>query len=592
MRTKIIISIFFIAWFTLLVRLYYLSIESNKYYETLSNKNTIKIEAIAPIRGEISDVNGKPIAINKLGFKIAIRPHIRDKNHLEKIIKSVVTLLPNLSYEKLLELYIRRDSSYYHNPIIVVDFISYDKIIPIYSKLNLLEDVKITAAPKRFYPNGSVAAHIIGYVAKANSKDMDSNPYARLIGTMGKSGIEKFYNGYLQGSAGERTIKVSAFNKEIAELSLLKPIENQNIQLNIDLELQHYIAALFKDKSGSVVVMDIDGRVLAAGSYPEYDLNTFVGGISLKKWKILINDPNIPFTNKIIHGLYPPGSIIKTGLGLGYITTELSEWESTVCSGSMKLGNRNFRCWKRWGHGETSLIKAIRESCDDYFYKGSLKVGIKRMSDILKRYGLGKKTGIDLPREFIGTVPSRAWKRKKYNQPWYIGETLNSSIGQGDFLSTPIQMTQFTALMATGKLITPYITKKIGNIENYTTSKDILTSEEKMKLPLIKRAMYEVCNHKKGTATKYINSKVKIAGKTGTAQVVSIPQEIKERIKEEDMEYYTRSHAWLTTYGPYKNPQYIVTVLVEHGGHGGSAGGKIVSSIYDKLLEKGYIKTK
>ncbi len=409
---------------------------------------------------------------------------------------------------------------------------------------------------------------------------------------MGKSGIEKFYNGYLQGSAGERTIKVSAFNKEIAELSLLKPVENQNIQLNIDLELQHYITTLFKDKSGSVVVMDIDGRVLAAGSYPEYDLNTFVRGISLKKWKILINDPDIPFTNKIIHGLYPPGSTIKTGLGLGYVTTELSEWESSVCSGSMKLGNRNFRCWKRWGHGETSLIKAISESCDDYFYKGSLKVGIKRMSDILKRYGLGKKTGIDLPREFIGTVPSRAWKRKKYNQPWYIGETLNSSIGQGDFLVTPIQMTQFTALMATGKLITPYITKKIGNIENYTISKDILTPDEKMKLPLIQRAMYEVCNHKKGTATKYINSKIKIAGKTGTAQVVAIPQEIKERIREEDMEYYTRSHAWLTAYGPYKNPQYIVTVLVEHGGHGGSAGGKIVSSIYDRLLEKGYIKNR
>ncbi len=592
MRTKIIVSIFFIAWFTLLVRLYYLSIESNKYYETLSNKNTIRVEAIAPIRGEISDINGKPIAINKLGFKIAIKPHIRDKNHLEKIIKSVVTLLPNLSYEKLLKLYRRRDSSYYHNPIIVVDFVSYDKIIPIYSKLNLLEDVKITAAPKRFYPNGSVAAHVIGYVAKANSKDMDNNPYARLIGTMGKSGIEKFYNGYLQGSAGERTIKVSAFNKEIAELSLLKPVENQNIQLNIDLELQHYITTLFKDKSGSVVVMDIDGRVLAAGSYPEYDLNTFVRGISLKKWKILINDPDIPFTNKIIHGLYPPGSTIKTGLGLGYVTTELSEWESSVCSGSMKLGNRNFRCWKRWGHGETSLIKAISESCDDYFYKGSLKVGIKRMSDILKRYGLGKKTGIDLPREFIGTVPSRAWKRKKYNQPWYIGETLNSSIGQGDFLVTPIQMTQFTALMATGKLITPYITKKIGNIENYTISKDILTPDEKIKLPLIQRAMYEVCNHKKGTATKYINSKIKIAGKTGTAQVVAIPQEIKERIREEDMEYYTRSHAWLTAYGPYKNPQYIVTVLVEHGGHGGSAGGKIVSSIYDRLLEKGYIKNR
>ncbi len=592
MRVKIIISIFFIAWFTLLVRLYYISIESNKYYDSLSDKNTIRVESIAPIRGEISDVNAKPIAINKLGFKIAIKPHIYDKKQLNKILKSIVKLLPNLKHEKLLKLYKRRDSSYYHNPIIVVDFISYETIIPIYVQLNLIEEIKITAAPKRFYPNNSTAAHIIGYVSKASSRDMDENPYARLIGTIGKSGVEKFYNSYLQGSAGERTIKVSAFNKEISELSLQKPDENQNIQLNIDLDLQKYIAKLFKGKSGSVVVMDTDGRILAAGSYPEYDLNTFVGGISTKEWKLLINNPDVPFTNKIIHGLYPPGSTIKTGLGLSYATSGLSEWESFNCSGSMELGGRNFRCWKRWGHAETSLKKAIRESCDDYFYKGSLKVGIKNMSDDLKRYGLGKKTGIDLPREFIGTVPSRAWKRKKYNRPWYIGETLNSSIGQGDFLVTPLQITQFTALMATGKLLTPYIVKKVGEIENSTPSYDVLTKQEKLKLPLIQRAMYEVCNHKKGTATNYLNSKVTIAGKTGTAQVVGISQETIKRLKEEDMDYYRRSHAWITSYGPYKNPQYIVTVLVEHGGHGGSAGGKIVSRIYDRLLKTGYIRTK
>jgi penicillin-binding protein 2 len=590
MRVKIIIAIFFIAWFTLLVRLYYLSIESNKYYDTLSDKNTIKTESIAPIRGEITDINGKPIAINKLGFKITVKPHIRDKKHLEKILKSIVTLVPTLNYEELLRLYNRRNSSYHHNPIILVDFISYETIIPIYTQLNLIDEIKITAAPKRYYPNNELAAHLIGYVSKASSKDMDENPYARLIGTIGKSGVEKFYNSYLQGSAGERTIKVSAFNQEIQELSLVKPQENQDIQLNLDLDLQKYIAELFKEKSGAVVVMDIEGRVLAAGSYPEYNLNTFVNGISSKEWKKLINDPDVPFTNKIIHGLYPPGSTIKTGLGLSFITSEVSEWEAVNCSGSMGLGGRNFRCWKRWGHGETSLIKAIRESCDIYFYKGSLKVGIKRMSDDLKRYGLGKKTGIDMPREFIGTVPSRAWKRKKYNRSWYIGETLNSSIGQGDFLVTPIQMAQFTALMATGKLLTPYIVKKIGDIENTTPTYDILTPQEKGKLPLIQRAMYEVCNHKKGTATKYIHSKVTIAGKTGTAQVVGIAQETKKRLDEKDMEYYRRSHAWITTYGPYKNPQYIVTVLVEHGGHGGSAGGTIISSIYDRLLETGYIK--
>ncbi len=256
----------------------------------------------------------------------------------------------------------------------------------------------------------------------------------------------------------------------------------------------------------------------------------------------------------------------------------------------MTLGKRNFRCWKHEGHEETNLIKAIRESCDDYFYKGSLKLGIEKMSDELKDFGLGKKTGVDLPNEFIGTVPSRTWKRQRYNQPWYRGETLNTSIGQGDFLTTPMQIAQFTALMATGKLPVPKIAKLIGDEPIVYESHDVLTSEQKRKLPLVQRAMREVCSHQKGTATHFLRSKVKIAGKTGTAQVVGISQETIKRLKEHDMEYFRRSHAWLTTYGPYKNPQYVVTVLVEHGGHGGAAAGGMVSGIYNKLLEYGYIK--
>jgi penicillin-binding protein 2 len=256
----------------------------------------------------------------------------------------------------------------------------------------------------------------------------------------------------------------------------------------------------------------------------------------------------------------------------------------------MPLGKRVYRCWKRVGHGKTNITKAIRESCDDFFYKGSLKVGIKKMSEGLMRYGLGKKTGIDLPNEFIGVVPSREWKRKKYNQPWYKGETVNTSIGQGNFLVTPMQMAQFTALMATAKLPTPHFAKFIGDKPYQTKLKNVFNEEELKRLPIIQRAMYEVCNHPKGTASHYIHSKVKIAGKTGTAQVIGILQNIKKRKLEHEVSYYTRSHAWLTTYGPYKNPQYVVLAIVEHGGHGGSAAGDIVSKIYDKLLELGYIK--
>ncbi|MFZ2889198.1 penicillin-binding transpeptidase domain-containing protein, partial [Sulfuricurvum sp.] len=298
-----------------------------------------------------------------------------------------------------------------------------------------------------------------------------------------------------------------------------------------------------------------------------------------------------PFTNKMINGLYPPGSTIKTGMGLIYVTSGmLNEHSSIHCSGSMKLGNRAFRCWKPTGHGTTDLSKAITQSCDDYFYKGSLQVGIERMSTNLIRMGLGKKTGIDLPNEFIGTVPSRIWKREKFNKPWYQGETLNTAIGQGDFLVTPMQMAQFTALMATGKLPIPHVAKIINDNPYTPNPLDVLTQVEKDKLPIIQKAMQSVCNDPGGTAKGFVSTRFPIAGKTGTAQTTGIAQNVKQRQNEHSMDYFSRSHAWFTTYGPADNPQFIVTVMVEHGGHGGEATGGIVSSIYNKLDDLGYIK--
>ena len=596
MRAKVIAIIFVAVWLSLLVRIFYLSIQSNNYYETLSDNNTIKTELVAPVRGDILDRTGKPIAINKLGFKIQLAPHLTrgtDSSKLEQEADAIVALLPWIDREELLENYRSKDSYYNHHEIDVIDFVSYEDILPVYSKLTLRENVKVVSAPKRYYPYGSVAAHIIGYVSKASQKEIDRNPDLKLVGTVGKYGIEKYYNDYLQGIPGKRTIKVSAYNEEISELSYIKAVENHQLTLAVDMRLQKYITELFKGMSGAVVIMGVDGSILAAGSYPEYDLNTFVSGISTEKWNRLINNIDAPFTNKLINGLYPPGSTIKTGLGLIYVTSGINRWWHVDCTGSMELGNRNFRCWKEKGHGRTELLKAIRESCDDYFYKGSLKVGIATMSQGFLRYGLGKKTGIDLPNEFIGTVPSREWKRRRYNQPWYIGETLNSSIGQGDFLTTPLQIAQFTALMATGKRPVPHIVQSLGEQPFVPQIEEgVLTPEEHQQLPLIQKAMTEVCNHPKGTATSYLSSQVKIAGKTGTAQVVGISQETKERLKEHEMAYYRRSHAWFTTYGPVSKPEYVITVLVEHGGHGGAAAGEIVSKLYNRLYELGYITSK
>ncbi len=592
MRIKFIIFLFITVALALLVRVYYLSIESNRYYEKLSLSNTIKTEHIAPVRGEILDRKKRPVAINMLGFKIQLKPHMRTKKHIHEFnaeLASILTLFPNLDKEKMIKKYKRKDSFYNHDYIDIVDFIPYEEMMPKYSQLLLHENLKIVPAPKRYYPYGDIASHVIGYVSKANKKEIQKDKLLELIGYTGKNGIEKFYNRYLEGEAGSKKIQVNANNQIIKELSYTPPIENRKLTLNIDIELQQYISKLFKEKAGAVIVMQTDGSILAAGSFPEYNLNTFVSGISQKEWIKLTTSLDKPFSNKLINGLYPPGSTIKTGLGLIYITTKLYPSWNVFCTAKMPLGKRVFRCWKHDGHKETNIVKAIRESCDDYFYKGSLQVGIKIMSDGLKRMGLGKKTGVDLPNEFIGTVPSREWKMRKYGQPWYIGETVNTSIGQGNMLVTPMQMAAFTALMATGKLPVPHFAKLIGDKPYNPHSKDVLTSKEKKYLPIIRKAMMQVCNHPKGTATHYLHSKVKIAGKTGTAQVIGIRQDVKRRKLEHELAYYSRSHAWMTTYGPYRHPQVIVTVLVEHGGHGGYAAGSIVSDIYNWLLEHKYI---
>ncbi|MDY0120697.1 MAG: penicillin-binding protein 2 [Sulfurimonas sp.] len=593
MKIKFILAVFISLWLMLIVRVFYLAVESNTYYEQLSYNNTVKSELIAPVRGEIVDRNNNPIAINKLGFKIQLRPHLlskKERHIFDEEIENLLKVLPSLNKEKLIKNYKKKDSYYNHDFIDIVSFISYEEILPVYTLLNLRKNLKIISAPKRYYPYHEIAAHSIGYVSRANKKDIKDDALIELIGYTGKTGVEKYYNTYLQGEAGEREIKVNANNQEIEELSYKKSIEDSKLTLSIDMELQKYISSLFAHKAGAVIVMDVNGAILSASSYPEYNLNTFVSGISYEDWDKLSNSLDKPFTNKLVNGLYPPGSVIKTGLGLLYITTDLDEHWSVNCESSLPLGGRIFRCWKQRGHGATDVRKAIRESCDDYFYKGSLIVGNKKMSEGLIRYGLGQKTGVDLPNEFIGIVPSRDWKRKKYNRSWNVGETVNMSIGQGDFLTTPMQIAQFTALMATGKLPTPHFAQKIGEEVYQSSIADVLSPEEKRKLPLIQKAMYEVCNYPSGTATGYLNSKVTIAGKTGTAQVVGILQDIEERELEHEMEYYTRSHAWFTSYGPYRDPQYVVMVMVEHGGHGGAAAGGIISKIYDKLLELEYIK--
>ncbi|MCD8544204.1 MAG: penicillin-binding protein 2 [Sulfurospirillum cavolei] len=596
MRIKIVLGLFFIVWTALLVRVYYISIKSNAYYEEIAKQNAVKVDELAPLRGVILDRNLKPLSVNRLGFSIGIKPRLSlksQRNVLDEEIAFLASLLTDFSVKEMTKEYLRTDSAYNHDYVDVIPFIPYDKLIPHFARIAQHENLRIQIASKRHYPYGNLASHVIGYVGRANTQDVAEDATAKLVGFSGKTGIEKYYNAVLQGVKGEKRTKVTAFNQEIEVVSKTLPTSN-DLVLSLDLELQQYITTLFGDDSGAVVVMNVqNGAILAAASFPEYDLNKFVNGISQEEWSLLANDLNHPFTNKLVNGLYPPGSIVKMGVGMAMLNTGIITPSTMIEStGAMELGGRIFRDWKKEGHGMISYVKAIRQSCDDYFYKTSLKVGIDNIAPFLSKIGFAAKTGIDLPREFIGTVPSREWKKERYGRGWSQGETLITSIGQGYFLVTPVQIAKYTAFLATGNGVTPHFLRKVNDTTiDFPVDPTIVSENEKRFLKVTREGMYEVANVQGGTGLNHLRltAPFKIAAKTGTAQVVGISQTEKKRMREEDMEYYQRSHAWLTTYGPYENPQYVVTVLVEHGGHGGSEGGPIASKIYDKLYEMGYI---
>ncbi|MDQ7086300.1 MAG: penicillin-binding protein 2 [Sulfurovum sp.] len=593
MKYKFIVVVFLVFWGVMITRLYHVSIKSNFYYEGLAKENIERQQYIKPVRGEISDVAGNLLAMNQIGFSLSIVPHLKQKSKdLHSIIDKLIETFPNLDKDVMLKVYKKHNSPYNHKAIKVVDFIHYSNMMGSYPKLSLVEGLYIEAETKRYYPYGKYAAHIVGYTGRSNKKENAKDKVVDEVGTVGKSGLERYYNTVLQGSLGYEISKVTATNKAVEVLKKELPLDNKNIVLNMDIALQQMIYNSFGEHTGVAIVMRTNGELLAAVSYPSYDPNLFVGGISSKDWKALQANLSHPFTNKLIHGTYPPGSTIKMGMALAYSKALPNVLEGHErCNGYITLGSsrHKFRCWSRWGHGSVALRKAIRESCDVYFYNKSLKVGINAMAKHLRTFGFGVITGVDLPREYAGIMPDKMWKRKRFNQPWYLGETVISAIGQGYDLVTPLQVARHTGLLATSSLAVPHVAKMVDGkvIEPELIPIDFNPHY----LSEIRKGMYDVCNVRGGTAYNTMrNLPIVVAGKTGTSQVTSIPQSTKKRLKESQLAYFHRSHAWITTYAPYENPEYIVTMLIEHGGHGGSTAGPIVAEIYKWLYAHDYFK--
>ncbi len=592
MRLRLVMAFIFVVFVLLLSRVYYLAIKSNVYYEEMARQNAVKTQFIAPIRGLIFDTKGRLLASNDLGFSIAMKPYLHIKKENRKLLDEEIAFFaqffPDINTTMLRRNYIREDSYYNQDFIEVVEFVPYKDMIAAYSELNLRENLRILPTVKRSYPYENIASHIIGYIGKANLQEIKDNEIAKLTRYVGKSGVEKYYNAILQGEKGVREVKVNAFNKEIEELFYTSP-KSQDLILSIDIELQRFLTKVFAENAGVAIIMDADdGSILAAGSFPEYDLNLFVSGISASQWQELNESPEHPFINKMINGLYPPGSVVKMGVGLSYLNSGAFNAKGTFyCSGAVELSNRLFRCWNRIGHGAMDLRDAIKHSCDIYFYEGALKVGIDKIAPTLLKMGFGSKTGVDLPNEFIGIMPHREWKLRRYNAAWFRGETLNTSIGQGNFLVTPMQIAKYTAQIASGKRVTPHFVK---SEQNTSAQDELFTPFEKNQLPLIKEAMLAVAKEPGGTAYRYFQYlPLNVAAKTGTAQVVGFSQTEKRNIREKDLEYYSRSHTWLTSFAPYDKPKYVVTVLLEHGGKTMTTNALAIK-IYEKLLELGYLQ--
>lgn len=586
---KIILGIFCVVWVIIILRLVAITLRWSDYYEQIVKRNIFKQEVIIPMRGHIFDRQDKPLAVNEMFFSISLDPFLNQQD-LQDAARLIATHIKNQSEEAIIQEYEKRTSNYNHEPIKVVDFISYDEMQSKYAILLQHDKILVQPTFKRLYPNGTLASHIIGYVGAADEKDIFYNPVSKYTRIIGKDGIEKQYNAILQGDLGYRKSIVNAYNQKISQIEeSISQIQN-HITLTLDSRLQKLIDREYSDKYGAAIVMNVhNGEILAAGSYPEYDLNDFVGGISVPKWKALMDNIHTPLINRIVNGQYPPGSAIKMGVMMSILEyADIDEYTKVETPYSVKIGNWSFRDWKYGGHGESDAFKAIRESVDVYFYKLSQVVGINNMTEVLEQMGFGQLTGIDLPRESSGVLPTPDWKIRRWGQAWHISDTVQASIGQGLFLVTPMQIARYTALIASGKMPTPHFIKKLNNEEVVFDSQDVLNNFQKSKLWVLQRGMVGACNAPGGTGTKRTQgAMVKIACKTGTAQVTSIPQDVKKRLKESEMEYFHRSHAWMTGYVPADDPKYAITILIEHGQSGGNAG-PIMVSIVNELYQLGY----
>ena len=582
-----------VIFVVIMARLYLLQIEQGKNYVRLADSNRVRYMEIVAPRGNILDRKGREMVTNRPSFNVI---WLRDSNRLnEKWLKTLSTVLGE-EPASLLERIRKMVDQPGHLPVRLAENVSWDKVRQIEVNRMFLPQVSIEVVPQRVYHYGDLASHLIGYLGEISKKELANMDRDRYRGgdLIGKAGLERLREADLSGSKGRDYMEVNALGFEQKSLKGEAPVPGKNLQLTLDIDLQTIAEEeLTKHNfAGAVVAIEVNtGRLLTLASSPPLHLQDFVGGISHAKWKAILDNPLHPLVNKIVQGQYPPGSTYKpvtalAGLAEGIVTPETS----FNCPGYYRFGNRTYRCWKHSGHGRVNLKRAVAESCDVYFYIVGLRLGIDRLAKYAHLFGLGNLTGVEMEHEKPGIVPSTEWKRKARRQKWQEGETLSVAIGQGYNLVTPLQMAVMTAAIANGGTIyKPAIVEKEfypdGTLA-YSFTPEILHQfkGQERNLKLIRDGMVEAVNGRRGTGRR---AQVQIpgivvGGKTGTAQVVRVKQY--QHLREQDIPYKYRDHAWFTCYAPASNPQIAVAVLVEHGLHGGTVSAPIASKLMTRYF--------
>jgi len=563
--------------FLLAGRMFYMQFIKKDEYRTLSDNNRIKMILLSPTRGQIFDSDGVIIAKNNTCFRLLL-----DKNGNPKYSEEINHLVEILELDdyQIDEINRRMSKGGRRVAAIVIDCLDWNQVAVIEERKADFKSLFIDTGFERFYKSGLSTAHLIGYLGRPGTGEDEPTKLADETFRVGKGGIEKFYEEHLRGEFGFKRIEVNALGKYVRELGKSASKPGNDLYLNINAELQENALKHMNAQGCSAIVMDCtNGNVIICASTPSFDPNKF-SKLSNQYWNSLINDPYKPLIDKTTKSLYPPGSVFKIITALAALEAGIDPDNKIICTGAPILGGNSFRCSRSRGHGALNMVDALKHSCNHYIYAVARQTGAAKIIEVANRFGLGKPTGVDLPGELSGFVPTEQWKMEKYGTKWGVGDTLNLSIGQGFILATPMQLAcLITAIASNGKLFSPKIA--VG-APNY-----VQLDLQQSNLEIIKTALFNTMNTPGGTGylSRLDYKSMHMAGKTGTAQVQA-KKNASDDLSRDNIAWGSRNHAIFSGYAPFDNPKYAISIYFDHGGGGGRASAPIAKKIMQDVLLK------